>query len=192
PTPQTVYRAASHFWGSRYSLSQAAPAPSNTSPVKDASASTRIRHWNETAVDASGLDHTPVAPGENRVFGEQVGPVRAARAMAIVHIAVFDAVNAITGGYKSYTGVSPANPGTSMNCAVAQAAHDTLCALFPSQKPAFDGQLVNELSQVPNGRPKSDGVALGRQPASAILALRANDGSGYVEPRVGIDFITSN
>src|SRR4029077_2337059 len=60
----------------------------------------------------------------------------------------------------------------------------------------FDGQLANELNHVPNGRPKSDGVALGRQTASAILALRANDGSGYVEPRVGtrvgIDFITSN
>jgi hypothetical protein len=79
-----------------------------------------------------------------------------------------------------------------MNCAVAQAAHDTLSALFPSQKPTFDGLLANELTQVPNGRPKSDGVALGRQTASAILALRANDGSGYVEPRVGIDFITSN
>ena len=48
--------------------------------------------------NASGLDHTPVAPGENRVFGEQIGPGRASRAMAIVHIAIFDAVNAITGG----------------------------------------------------------------------------------------------
>src|SRR5580765_5558843 len=138
-----------------------------------------LHRWNVIAINASGLDHTPVASGENRVFGEQLGPVRASRAMAIVHIAVFDAVNAIAGGNKSYTGVGSANPGTSMNCAVAQAAHDTLCALFPSQKPTFDGQLANELSQVPNGRPKSDGVALGHQTASAILALRANDGSGY-------------
>ena len=48
-----------------------------------------VRHWNQIAVDASGFDHTPVAPGENRVFGEQLGPGRAARAMAIVHLAVF-------------------------------------------------------------------------------------------------------
>src|SRR5262245_44851008 len=33
-----------------------------------------LRHWNQVAIDASGLDHTPVQPGENRVFGEQVGP----------------------------------------------------------------------------------------------------------------------
>ena len=53
------------------------------------------RHWNEVAIDASGLDHTPVANGEARVFGEQLGPARASRAMAIMHIAIFDAVNAI-------------------------------------------------------------------------------------------------
>ncbi len=55
------------------------------------------RHWNEVAIDASGLDHTPVANGEARVFGEQLGPARASRAMAIMHIAIFDAVNAISG-----------------------------------------------------------------------------------------------
>jgi hypothetical protein len=190
--PQTVFRVASDFWGSLYNLPRTPLAPSKYPPGNGGGSADRVRHWNEIAINASGLDHTPVAPGENRVFGEQLGPVRASRAMAIVHIAVFDAVNAIAGGYKSYAGVGPGNPGTSMNCAVAQAAHDTLSALFPSQKPSFDGQLANDLSQVPNGRPKSDGVALGRQTASAILALRANDGSGYVEPRVGIDFITSN
>jgi PAP2 superfamily len=189
---QTAFRNFNDAWGSRYRPLLQIPAPSTHPMPYGIGPANRIRHWNEIAINASGLDHTPVAVGENRTFGEQLGPVRASRAMAIVHIAVFDAVNAIAGGYKSYTEVGPANPGTSMNCSVAQAAHDTLCALFPSQKPAFDGQLANELTQVPNGRPKSDGVALGHQTASAILALRANDGSGYVEPRVGIDFITSN
>jgi hypothetical protein len=51
-------------------------------------------HWNRIAIDTSGVNHTPVAPGEPRVFGEQLGPGRASRAMAIVHIAIFDAVNA--------------------------------------------------------------------------------------------------
>src|SRR5687767_12067770 len=54
----------------------------------------RLRHWNNIAIDASGLDHTPVSAGEVRDFGEQLGPTRASRAMAIVHIAMFDAVNA--------------------------------------------------------------------------------------------------
>jgi hypothetical protein len=43
-----------------------------------------IHRWNEIAINASGLDQTPVAPGENRVFGEQFGPGRSSRAMAIV------------------------------------------------------------------------------------------------------------
>src|SRR4029434_6915435 len=54
-----------------------------------------VRRWNEIALNASGLDHTPVAPGEQRVFGEQLGPCRASRAMAIVHIAIFDTINAV-------------------------------------------------------------------------------------------------
>src|ERR1700682_1106141 len=64
-----------------------------------------LHRWNQIAIDASGLDHTPVAIGEHRVFGEQLGPARASRAMAIVHIAMFDAMNGIIGGYESYTGV---------------------------------------------------------------------------------------
>src|ERR1043166_9168317 len=67
-----------------------------------------VRRWNEIAINASGLDHTPVAPGENRVFGEQLGPGRSSRAMAIVHIAMFDALEAVGGGYSSYPGTQAA------------------------------------------------------------------------------------
>src|SRR5678815_740560 len=52
-----------------------------------------IKRWNQIAINASGLDHTPVEPDEARVFGEQLGPGRSSRAMAIVHIAIFEAVN---------------------------------------------------------------------------------------------------
>src|SRR5260370_33604538 len=79
-----------------------------------------------------------------------------------------------------------------MECAIAQADCDTLDALFPSQKPAFDQQLANDLGQIPNSPPKADGISLGHRAASAILALRTNDGSQQAEPRVGIEFITSN
>ncbi len=153
-----------------------------------------IRHWNEIAIDASGLDHTPVTPGENRVFGEQLGPGRASRAMAIVHIAIFDAVNAIAGGYRSYTGLARAPEDTSMDAAIAQAAHDTLVALFPSQKASLDALLAEDLAEVRvrGGRAKANGSELGRRAAAAILALRANDGSQHAEPRVGVDFITGD
>jgi hypothetical protein len=56
-------------------------------------ARSRLIRWNQIAVDASGVDHTPVQDGESRIFGEQLGPGRASRAMAIVHVAIADAVN---------------------------------------------------------------------------------------------------
>ena len=116
---------------------------------------------------------------------EQLGPLRTARAFAIVHIAIFDAVNAIVGGYKSYTGLSPARKGASMHAAIAQAAHDTLVELFPSQTKSFDALLAEDLSKIHDGRAKKDGIDLGRQAAAAILALRANDGSQHDEELYG-------
>jgi hypothetical protein len=151
-----------------------------------------VRRWNEIALLANALDHTPVAPGEERIFGEQFGPCRTSHALAIVHIAIFEVVNAIAGGYQSYTGLAPASPGTSMDAAIAQAAHDTLVALYPSQRASFDQQLADDLSQPPHGRPKMDGIDLGQRAAAAILALRANDGSQHDEPRVGIEHVTSD
>ncbi len=151
-----------------------------------------LRHWNEIAIDASGLDHTPVAPGEDRVFGEALGPGRASRAMAIVHIAAFEAVNAIAGGYRSYVGLAPAPADTSMEAAMAQAAHDTLVAMFPSQTAACDAHLAADLGRMMHGRPRTNGIELGRRAAAAILNMRSRDGSEIPEPRVGIEFITSN
>src|SRR6266852_4974180 len=143
-----------------------------------------VRHWNEIAIDASGIDHSLVR--------EQFGPTRASRAMAIVHVAVFEAVNAIAGGYRSYAGLSPAPANSSMDAAIALAAHDTLAALFPSQTPSFDAVLAEELGKIPEGRAKSNGIDLGRRAAAAILTLRANDGSQHAEPRVGVEYIPSH
>ncbi|HEX2486272.1 MAG TPA: vanadium-dependent haloperoxidase [Myxococcota bacterium] len=141
------------------------------------------------AVDASGLDHTPVAPRDPRVFGEQLGPGRASRAMAIVHIAVFEAANAFGGRYESYTGQRRAPRGASFRAAVAQAAHDTLVALYPSQAAAFDAELAEEFAGMRDLRARSLGAAVGKSAAAAILALRADDGSAHDEPRVGIEYV---
>jgi hypothetical protein len=147
-----------------------------------------IHRWNAIAINASGLDHTPVAPGEIRTFGEQLGPTRASRAMAIVHIAIFDSVNAVLGGYQSYTGLQTVKPPVSLDAAVAQAAHDTLAALYPSQAPAFDSLLAGDLAKVSNKNERANGVSLGQRAASAILALRTNDGSQVPEPHFGVDY----
>jgi PAP2 superfamily len=173
-------------------LAASVPARGQELPQHGADAKSWVRYWNQIAINASGLDHTPVADGEQRVFGEQLGPCRASRAMAIVHIAIFDAVNAIAGGYHSYTNIAAAPAGASMNAAIAQAAHDTLAALFPSQAASFDARLAADLSLIPDGRPKADGIDLGRRAANAIRTIRVNDGSGIAEPHVGVDYLFTN
>jgi PAP2 superfamily len=151
-----------------------------------------IHRWNQIAVDASGLDHTPVANGEPRTFGEQLGPGRASRAMAIVHIAIFDSVNAVIGGYQSYSGIPKANAPISLDAAVAQAAHDTLWVLFPSQRAKFDSLLSDDLAKVKNKNQRNNGISLGRRAANAILELRNNDGSQIPEPRMGVSYFPSD
>ncbi len=140
-----------------------------------------VAHWNQVAIDASGLDHKRPAAGDPRVFGEQIGPVRSARAIAIMHIAMADAVAAITGEFDSYLPVESVNPATSIKAAVSQAAHDTLVTLWPSQAATFDKHLTDSLAAVEDGREKTAGIKLGRERAAAIIQHRSNDGSGVSE-----------
>src|SRR5947207_13378110 len=99
----------------------------------------------------AGVSITTRSPwGENRVFGEQFGPGRASRAMAIVHIAMFDALDAVVGGYTSYTGTQVAHGPVSVDAAISQAARDTLAAVFPSQTATFDAYLAEDLAGVRN------------------------------------------
>ena len=173
----------SDFFGPRFDgvqTTRTALAPKN--------ALDSIHRWNTIAINASGLDHTPVAPGELRTFGEQLGPTRASRAMAIVHIAIFDSVNAVLGGYQSYSGIQAVKPPLSLDAAVAQAAHNTLVALYPSQASAFDSLLAEDLAKVSNKNERANGVSLGQRAAAAILALRTNDGSQVPEPHFGADY----
>jgi hypothetical protein len=149
----------------------------------------RILRWNEIAMAVTALDHTPPLPGETRVFREQFGPGREAKALAVVQIAVFDAVNAATGNrFRSYTGLREVRLPTGLNVAIAQAAHDTLVALWPAQTASLDTLLAEDLAEFPDGEVKSRGIALGRRAAAAILARRANDGSAHAEPIVGVDY----
>jgi hypothetical protein len=180
---QTTYRDPRELFGPRFEGGQDAPRPER-SRREDA-----VRRWNEILLVANALDHTPVKPGENRVFGEQLGPHRSSRAFAIVHIAIFDAVNAIAGGHKSYTGLPPASGDISMSAAIAQAAHDTLADLYPSQKPSFDELLAEDLDQIRDRQAQGRGIDLGSRAAASILGLRANDGSQFAEQLYGSEYI---
>src|SRR5437899_5239662 len=168
------------------------PAPHVPPLVGPAQGLDSLHRWNVIAINASGLAPTPVAPGENRVFGEQLGPGRSSRAMAIVHIAMFDALDAIVGGYTSYTGTQAAPGPMSVDAAISQAARDTLAALFPSQTATFDAYLAEDLAAIRNAQQKANGIDLGQRTAAAILAMRLNDGSQFPEPRVGVDYFPSD
>jgi hypothetical protein len=187
PSPSNVR----DYLGPRFGAIRLAASSSAKSELTGHSATDTLVHWNQIAVDASGLDHTPVKAGDTRIFGEQLGPARASRAVAIVHIAMFDSVNAVLGGYHSYTNIAPAKDA-SITAAIAQAAHDTLIALFPSQQATCDQALASDLDQISAGAAKTDGIDLGHRAATAVLALRSNDGSAQAEPKLGTQFITSD
>jgi hypothetical protein len=111
-------------------------------------------------------------------------PERGLIRLAMVHVAIYDAVNAI-GGYpfQAY-GVSPsvASPA-SPAAATAAAAHDVLLALFPAQQADLDAKYYASLAAIPDDDPaKANGISVGQQTAAGILTLRANDGRDAVVP----------
>lgn len=105
------------------------------------------------------------------------GPPLQARVIAILNTAIFDAVNNTSGGSTGYyvSGVSAAGGDT--RAAVASAAHKVLTTLNPANAAAYDNALASSLALVADGTAKTNGIATGNAYASAMLALRANDGS---------------
>jgi hypothetical protein len=129
-----------------------------------------VLDWNLVLLNANAVDHSVAAP-------EQGGPTRTARAFAIVHAAMYDAVNSIARSHAPYLVSFSGYQNASARAAVSQAAHDTLVALYPSQKPTFDAALVRSLAEIPNGTAENRGVELGVRVAVATLAARNGDGS---------------
>lgn len=131
-----------------------------------------ILRWNAVLLQANLDDHSGTYGPK-----EQGGPVKTARAFAIVHAAMFDAFNSIDGSAQPFFIKVPGAKGSSTAAAVAQAAHDTLAALFPSQASVFDDELAAVLGGVRDGFPKTNGVRVGAMAAEACLTTRADDGS---------------
>jgi len=101
----------------------------------DADLRTRIQFWHTVALDTTALDHTTARDGEDTVSPvEQGGPTRTSRALAMVQIAVFEAVNSNDGQYNSYLSGLDANTSASVDAAVAKAAFNTLVSLYPDQE----------------------------------------------------------
>jgi hypothetical protein len=111
----------------------------------------------------------------------KTGPVTACD-VAMAHLAMHDALNAIDRRYEHYAYDAIAPRGASPEAAVAAAAHGVLIVRIPNQKASLDAALASALAAIPDGRAKTDGVATGRMAAAAILARRADDGSDVVRP----------
>jgi hypothetical protein len=129
-----------------------------------------VVQWNQIANQAAVNDYS-LAPGY------QIGPTRLGRAFAIVQAAVYDSVNSISPHFAPYLIQVSAPQGASIDAAVAQAAHDTLVAMFPNQQSFFDSKLASSLQGIPTVSAAQGGAAVGSAVASYILAARASDGS---------------
>jgi PAP2 superfamily len=121
-----------------------------------------VLHWNEIAVST--------------FIGQGQAPYAQARFMAITQLAVFEAVNAITGDYKPYLGTVVAPAGASAEAAAVAAAYAVLKNYFPLA-PNIDLAYAASLAAIPDGPAKSRGIATGQAAAAQMIAQRLNDGS---------------
>jgi ethanolamine utilization microcompartment shell protein EutL len=134
-----------------------------TAPVTAATANV-ITDWDEKAVGT-------VQPGM------AFPPPTAFRTIAILHIAMFDAVNSIEPRYKPYKIQLPASPDTSKEAAAAAAAGSVLIKLAPDAASDVQSTLTSYLATLPDGEGKSKGIELGQKVAARILEARENDGA---------------
>src|SRR6202020_588337 len=129
-----------------------------------------VLDWNLIAVNTS------IANGQN--------PFAQARNAAIVQLAVFEAVNAITGDYRPYLGSIVAPHRASADAAAIQACYRVLITYFPTSASTLLTARANSLALIPDGQAKSDGISTGDAAALAMIALRANDGSSPAQFKI--------
>jgi membrane-associated phospholipid phosphatase len=122
-----------------------------------------VTDWNSIALDAIRVNKTP--------------PPVAARNLAILHTAIFDACNGIGQNYQPYFVTDKPAGVASKEAAITAAAREVLDSLFPTQQTNFEAAYRNRLAEIPGGRSKSAGISWGESVAAAILQWRAHDGS---------------
>jgi hypothetical protein len=173
----------------------------------------QVIFWNEVALNVTANDHTPLPPGSTLATNpfEQVGPVKTARALAIVHISMFEAINAALRKYKSYTtkdgktvqekifmrtGFPPTKPASevSVRTAIAYAAYRSLLGVYPKKSGYLTPILVENLAAVENPGDTNKiiaGQAFGETAAQVILEDRTLDGSEYSIEEPPVQFFSS-
>jgi hypothetical protein len=131
-----------------------------------------VTDWNQTAAAALQAPGTAVPPGAGQGAASTVH-------LAMVHVAVYDAVNAIAGGHEPYASLPVAEPWYSQDAAVAAAARHVLLngdLRFPAARlPGIETLYQDTLAGIQPGPAKEGGIATGVAAATALLAARADD-----------------
>jgi hypothetical protein len=143
----------------------------NDHPASASEAVNPVIEWNRTLLL---IVRTP---------GAQPPTIHSTRNFAMLHAAIFDAVNNIDRDFEPYAVRHPhVSRRASAQAAADQAAHDVLISLYPAFATMLDSQLQQDLEPIPYGPDKADGIKEGQDVAAAILALRSNDGSAAILP----------
>src|ERR1700746_1331329 len=118
-----------------------------------------------------------------RTPGAEPPTIHSTRNFAILHVAMYDAINNIDGRFSPYlVRLSNISRKASEPAAADQAAHDVLVALYPAFQSNLDEQLQQDLAQIADGQDKTDGIAVGETVAAQILAFRKEDGANVTPP----------
>jgi PAP2 superfamily len=132
-----------------------------------------VTDWDQIAAGALQ------SPGTAAPAGAGQGAPSIAH-LAMVHAAVYDAVNAIDGGHEPYVSSPAAEPWYSQDAAVAAAASQVLVngglGIPAARMPVIEAAYQASLASIPNGPAKAGGIATGEAAAAALLAARAGDG----------------
>ena len=113
-----------------------------------------------------------------RTPGAQPKTIHPTRSFAIMHAAIYDAVNAIDKTHEPYLiRLRDVSRSASQDAAASSAAHEVLVALYPSFQATLDNLLKQSLALIPEGPDKTEGITIGKTVADQILAARSNDGS---------------
>ena len=114
--------------------------------------------------------------------GAQPASIQPTRNFAILHAAIYDAVNSIDRSHEPYLISVRAPRNASETAAADAAAHTALVGLYPAQQSILDADYAAELGRVPDGPAKDEGVRVGEQVATGLVAIRATDGSNVAPP----------
>ena len=123
-----------------------------------------ITDWNQTAIAVMKTANVTGNPWT--------------RHMAMVHVAMSDAVNSVQGKYARYVAKGELARDASAEAAASSAARQVLLQAYPNQKAAIDEAHAKSIAGIPDGPAKTAGLALGEQIAALVLADRAADGTG--------------